>query len=319
MKPDYPNQALLPRMKDEAFWRALNPDLHITNHPLRAALAGPAMGADLSERCVSFFMEEGYFQAPPLITKDTTTRLAQAVEGMVDQTIPGVFAFVYDEFWQLFMAASRFLAAVLGDGYKVTPSEIWTFHVPTGSESAGWPPHRDLITQDTIAGKTVSALTLWIPLTDSTPLNGCMYVLPEKLDPGIGERLLFPQPSLALLQNVRALPAAAGSVLGWNTRILHWGGRSSAQAQEPRISVGIYFHARDLSLNTLQYQNTEGTRHQVPLAFDPSMELPFQARLLAIAEALQTYSGRLPYSPRSIWQALRGETAEVAALAAQPG
>jgi hypothetical protein len=318
VKPDYPNQALLPRMKDEAFWRALNPDLHITHHPLRAATAWSAMGPDLSERCVSFFRKEGYFQAPPLIEPETTTRLAQAIEAMADRTIPGVFAFVYDEFWQLFATANRFLSAVLGDGYKVTPSEIWTFHVPRGSESAGWPPHRDLLTQDTVSDRGVSALTLWIPLTDATPLNGCMYVLPEKLDPGIGEQLLFPQPSLAMLQNVRALPAAAGSVLGWNTRILHWGGRSSDQAEQPRISVGIYFHARDLSLNKLQYQNHEGTRHQVPLAFNPSMELPFQARLLAIAEALQTYDGRSPYSFRSIWQTLRGEAVAAPAPAAQP-
>jgi Phytanoyl-CoA dioxygenase (PhyH) len=305
VKPVHPNQALLPRMKEQGFWQALNPDLHITGRPLQDTPATCAMDADVRERCVSFFRQEGYFQAPPLIAESMTRRLARAVTGLADHGIPGVFAFIYDEFWQLFMAANPFLGSVLGSGYRVTPSEIWTFHVPMGSQSAGWAPHRDLLTHDTVRGENVTALTLWIPLTDATPLNGCMYVLPEKLDPGIGEKLLPPQPTLALLQNVRALPAAAGSVLGWNTRILHWGGRSSDQADQPRIAAGIYFHARDINLNALAYQNNEAARKQVPLTFERSMELPFDARLAAIGEALKTYESRSAHGYRPILEALQ--------------
>lgn len=34
------------------------------------------------------------------------------------------------------------------------------------------------------------------------------------------------------LQSIRALPAPAGSILGWNSRVWHWGDRSKGHPQE---------------------------------------------------------------------------------------
>jgi hypothetical protein len=245
-----------------------------------------------------------------LLPQALTARLAHAVLDLAARNIPEVFAFVYDEFWQVFASAGRLYGALLGYDHAVTPSEIWVFHVPTGRSAAGWAPHRDMgSTQDTIRSDgTPAALTVWIPLTDATPLNGCMYVLPESMDEDIQpQRLKLPRPTLELLQCIRALPAPAGSVLGWNTRVLHWGGRSSDQAEQPRIAVGIYLQSRDLDFNQLNaVRENSQDRTLAPLTWGPSMALPFPLRLYAIGQALKLYGTRSPVDFDELTLALEG-------------
>jgi hypothetical protein len=276
--------------RNDAFWRALNPDLTISERPLLEASPAPAMDAALQQKTVASLLHEGYFQTPALIPREAVSRLAIAVTDLACRNIPEVFAFVYDEFWRLFVSVSRLVSSVLGPAYRLTPSDIWMFHVPRGAQAAGWGPHRDMGTARTFRSDgTPKALSLWIPLTDATPLNGCMYVLPEKLDPGIVDGQLLPPLSYALLQDVRALPAPAGAVLGWNTRLLHWGGRSSEGAEQPRIAAGMYLHSRELDLNDVELISV---RDVAPLTFDASMQLPFETRLRAIGVALRLYGHR---------------------------
>jgi len=304
MKQPHPNQQLLVTMKDEAFWTSLHPHLHISDRPLLGMARPPSIDPSLHHRLVSFFLSEGYFDAPAVIPRELATRLAVVVRDLAVRGIPEVFAFVYDEFWQIFARMGHLFGSLLGHGYKLTPSEVWIFHVPRGAKSAGWAPHRDITSHDTIrTDNTPTAMTVWIPLTDATPLNGCMYMLPEKLDDGIAV-LKHPQPSIALLQNVRAVPAPAGSVLGWNTRILHWGGRSSDAAEQPRISAAVYFQARDYDMNELFRKTGGRVRHEAPLAFDRSMLLPFEARLRAIGEALRIYGARSSFDFTALADAL---------------
>jgi hypothetical protein len=47
------------------------------------------------------------------------------------------------------------------------------------------------------------------------------------------------------IQGIRALPAGAGSNLGWRQNLLHWGGKSCERALEPRISLGFEFQRGD--------------------------------------------------------------------------
>lgn len=85
-------------------------------------------------------------------------------------------------------------------------------------------------------------------LTDVTPRQSCIYVVPRSFDPR------FPDPgptrrraaetfSIDDLVNVRALPAARGSLLGWNLGLAHWGSRPRRDAPS-RISVAYYVQAR---------------------------------------------------------------------------
>jgi hypothetical protein len=80
-----------------------------------------------------------------------------------------------------------------------------------------------------------------------------------------------------LLHNVTPLPAARGSVLGWNHRLIHWGGRATELAVCPRISMaGEFLHER-----------TQPRRAELPV-FDAKLP-DFPVRLLVIGQAILAY------------------------------
>jgi ectoine hydroxylase-related dioxygenase (phytanoyl-CoA dioxygenase family) len=124
-------------------------------------------------------------------------------------------------------------------------------------------------------------LTVWIPYTDATPENGCIYALPTSLDPNLPNHQEIRMVPHA--QYVTALPADAGSIVAWNQFILHWGGRCSPYAPHPRISTGIYF----------QSSAEPDYRRAVP--FDAP--LPFETRLTLIANAFRRYHETFGFPP----------------------
>ena len=65
-----------------------------------------------------------------------------------------------------------------------------------------------------------------------------MYVVPAPWDPQ------YPNPrasaEVMFVQAIRALPAAAGAVLGWTSRLLHWGAMARP-GSAPRISLSFEY------------------------------------------------------------------------------
>jgi len=134
-------------------------------------------------------------------------------------------------------------------------------------------PHRDSIGADhhLLERARPGILNLWVALTDATPLTSCIYVLPASSDDEYLTRV--EPPSDVRLQDVRALPAAAGSVLGWTPHLLHWGSRSSQLATAPRVSAALYLQRRDVE----------------PYAADATSfaeALPFERRISWIAASM---------------------------------
>jgi hypothetical protein len=280
-------------VSDESFWRSLNPDLHITAFPLSDIAHHLKTDAAAAEQCTARIIKEGYFQAPALMSRKKAARLARLVAELHRRKIAPVFAFVYDEFWQLLCGIDPVLRSALGDGYKVTPSDIWVWHVNNDPKAAGWGPHRDMLVAESVRDDgRPRVINVWTPLTDATPLNACMYMLPTNLDPNVPKNLEdCAAYRLNAFQNIRAVPAEAGSAVGWNTQILHWGGRSSEWADQPRISVAVYVHSPDCELNDMDFEQCrEGF---AGLAYDKTFEMPFRTRLRAIAAAIQLYSEKV--------------------------
>jgi hypothetical protein len=81
----------------------------------------------------------------------------------------------------------------------------------------------------------------------------------------------------ALLHGVTPLPAAAGSVLGWSNRVIHWGGAATELAAGPRISLAADF---------LHERSTPGS-DELPL-FDASLPA-FPVRLRVIGQSMRDY------------------------------
>ncbi len=258
------------------YWKALNPGLSITCNPFqRQAEVYPLDEQEIAQ-LTRQVTQEGYLQTRPLIPRTDTERLAQCVLKVIDAGFPPIFAFVYDEFWRICGNLSQVLNPVLGPKYKLLP-DFWVWCIE--KNAMGFKPHRDhQHGRHTLrADGRPTILTVWIPFTDVTPLNSCMYVLPTNLDPNLPDNFQDQTVREPVLQSIRALPAEAGSILAWNSYALHWGARSSEWAAQPRISLGIYFQSGDVA----PYDN---------LMMDMPATVPFEFRLGTIGRAILMYN-----------------------------
>ncbi len=227
--------------QDQTFWRELCPALSIDGPggPPRAAL--PEL-----KHAMSVLRYEGYVNFPGVLPETEIAPLRECVALLHERKIPLPFAFVYDQFWRAFQAVAPFIQAALGKGYRALP-DFWVWHVLAKESAHGWEPHRDRVQPTLDADNSPHSLTVWLPLSEATPLNGCIYVLPAHLDERFKQRRWdgadnhhVKQP-----QDIRALPATAGSLLAWNQAVLHWGGRASRLAAAPRTSMAFEFQRAD--------------------------------------------------------------------------
>ncbi len=195
---------------------------------------------------------------------------------------PETFAFVYDEVWQTFQRTNFVMAELLGRNFKQMPN-LWMFFLECNSKSKGWLPHRDRARIRTLDSDGYPySINIWLPITDATPDNGCMYILPAGCDENYSRDLMVM--GVNSLQDVRALPTKAGDILGWNEAVYHWGGRSSKLAKQPRISMAT------------NYQTTAVDPYEWPL-IDPNTIPPFIDRLGIIGQQFLRYEVQNTYTP----------------------
>ncbi len=223
------------------FWRELCPNMSID----AGAASVPAAFGD-TDPLIEDLKREGYVQVPDTIPASLIAPIRDTVAEFFRLGIPLPFAFVYDELWLAFQSLSRILGAALGEDYRALP-DFWVWHVNPNENSAGWGPHRDRCMTTLDADNSPHTLTVWLPFTDATPLNGCMYVLPAHRDDRFVERRWDGDGNNTVYnpQDIRALPATAGSMLAWNQSVLHWGGRGSRLGAAPRISAAFEFQRAD--------------------------------------------------------------------------
>lgn len=266
-----PKNAILP-----AQWEHLNPQLSISPASGQTAMIdeigsgeGGFDGGAVSER----FWDEGYFLIEDVLPKAELAKLRQGIETLVANGLSPAWIYLYDEAWQVFLRLRPLLSHFLGDRIALLP-HFWAWHVNPVDGGRGWPPHRDYQGESAIGDDMLISLSLWVPLSPATPYNGCMYVLPRSFEKHYASPVA--QPEDVALQDVRALPAGPGAVMGWRQDLYHWGSRASRHATEPRISL------------SLEFQNA---------AFDPlaeellSLEQPpaFEKRLVLIASQFEKY------------------------------
>jgi hypothetical protein len=199
--------------------------------------------------------------------------MAEAIVNLRKAELPLVFGFVYDELWHLGAWFRPILEAMLGPGFQALP-DLWTWYLDPANSETGWEPHRDRDFGALDDDGAPRSVTVWVPLTDATAMNGCVYILPIEWDEHYRERR-----NLAVVRDVqaiRALPAEAGSFLCWNAALLHWGGRASPRTQEPRLSYSIEFQRAGLA------------PFNQPLV-DASRPPPFALRMALIGKQLRQY------------------------------
>jgi hypothetical protein len=270
-------QNLYQKAVDTSYWKSFLPAMGVLDLQALDHLEGAAFSSEQEAWALAHLARHGYFQLPPLATSDVTARMCTSVEVLRSAGWPAVFTYIYDEFWTVWRTPSmvRLLSRHLGEGYVQT-SGVWTYRVDPQQRASGWGPHVD-------SRNDAERLSVWIPLTEATIHNGCMYVIPQdRVPPALPACYLdwtsiSAQELSALLHNVTPLPAPVGSVLGWNNRLIHWGGRATESAAWPRISVAAEFlRAR-----------TKPHRAELPVF---GVNLPaFPVRLRVIGQAILAY------------------------------
>ncbi|OBI06011.1 hypothetical protein A5715_20975 [Mycolicibacter heraklionensis] len=262
------------------FWAQVCPGLSIEAGGDRPSTSVGAFDAHLAN-----LKREGYVQVPDALPESAVMPIRTGVSTLYQQGIPLAFAFVYDELWLAFQGFSEFLTSVMGEGYRALP-DFWVWHVNPSDNAVGWGPHRDKLVNTLDHDNSPRTLTVWLPFTDATPLNGCMYMLPAHLDHRFVERRWDGADNTVVhnLQDIRALPATAGTMFAWNQAVLHWGGRGSRLGAAPRISAAF------------EFQRSDCAPFNSPL-LDPHRMPTFTERLGLIGKQVLQYRHMYPLAP----------------------
>ena len=285
----------LAKMTDPAWWEQLCPELTIHGKP-RANFAFDETTRAAFRRDIR---TEGYFQLAPRLEPAEIRALLSGVLRIRKASLLPLFVFMYAETWHVFHRLDALWRLALDGDWRLLPS-FWAWYVAQGDNNAGWPPHRDRTSQPVLrdGGMPVS-LTCWIPLTPTTPLNGCMYIVPMQHQPS-DVRSIEPQ-------MIRALPAAAGSILGWNHNVVHWGGMSTDKAPCPRVSLSFELQRADAPpLHRPLFAPGELPELRIRLALAGRMILLYDhmsrndQRTIELARALCALAPELPDPPKAL-------------------
>ena len=236
--------------------------------------------------------------------RDVRNKVAEGIRRLVvDELLPATFILLFDETWMLTSLASRFLTKSTHPK-NMCNFDILAWYIDASRGDAGFSPHRDRQPDDipksfhrcSNEGDAGMAkyVTMWMALTDATPENSCLYVIPAEDDPGYynGDAIDedSPDPLQCSLQNksdyqnIRALPRKSGECVAFTHRILHWGSRGNKTCKCPRIALSVVVSSDDFeSPYLLQPSLTDISCLRVP---------HFRTRLLLVCSQMLIYHQR---------------------------
>ena len=237
------------QIEDVDFWRQLCPNASISDFSIDRTRNASSVDSKQLADYQTQLCEEGYFQTPKMLPPDMYKQMRACIETVKNAGFPAMFALVYDVFYEAFNYFDPIMTHLLGKEYTLIPN-FWVYYIETSDDSKGFEPHRDGEYVDTIgADGKPNVLTLWITVTDATPLNSCMYLVPANRDPEYKTAIhnLKVGGSKFRLEDVRAVPIEAGALSAWDQYLYHWGSRSSHRAPEPRVSYALYCQRGDIA------------------------------------------------------------------------
>jgi hypothetical protein len=242
------------RYRDPAYWLEINPELTITDCPVRARQDPlPGLTDEAVDRAITQLDQSGFLATPGVVSEERMAPIRRAMDRLDARGLSTVYACLYDEYYHLFEGMAPLFNPILGDGYRWVAHGYWAFKIPAGDEAVSWlsgpsGPHRDTLGPDAgvMAGEHPHILTVWIALSDVTTADSCIYVAPKYADKGYASGAREVEPGHFPLQAVRAVPVEAGGILAWSTHLAHWGGRSTPEATAPRYSATMYFQRGDV-------------------------------------------------------------------------
>lgn len=268
--PPETSDDLLESIFDQRFWEALAPDFTIEQLSESSAFG---LSEDKATKHRQHLVAEGYIHVPKPGLKAPFPGIAALFSTIVDLGLPPVFAFVYDQLWDLHLQLHNLVEGMLEGSFVQLP-EFWAWRVMPGQ--SGWKPHRDKPSNSLFSDRRPKSVTVWLPITQAHPLNGCMYVVPASRDSLYGQE--GAEGYKCRIVDVRALPAEPGDVLLWTQHVAHWGAHAAdAHDLPPRMSVAFEYQRRDVP----PFRE---------LILDPQKVPSFEERLALIAMQVDQYT-----------------------------
>lgn len=277
--------ALSPELTEALFQKAIAAPYWAAFAPKSPLPTESPLSDDEVAQAIEHWKREGYFSTRAVIAPAACDVLRGVLQAVLAAGWPVVFAFAVEEVWAASQSPSlaRVLSGALGPGYRQR-HQIFAHWVSPVAGAAGWVPHVD--------GAGTSRVSVWLPLSQATPENGCMVVVPKSRMPselcGMGfhrrESFTYAETS-RLLHASRALPASPGSLLGWDHDVVHWGSHCDGGGA-PRVSLAVEYEAL-----------SAGDEAEPPL-FDPLVTPPFADRIRAVARAVLGYGRFVPVLKR---------------------
>jgi hypothetical protein len=236
------HRKLLGMIRDSSFWCSVAPQLTIDGSNRRATVRD--LGTIELEGVRHQLHHQGYFRAPAVCDPADMACIEAGLDSLTRGGWPALFVFLFDQPWMVYGGLDGLLQWLLGPAYRRLAA-CWAWRLERSADAAGWPPHRDRNFRTLNERGEPQIVTLWVAVTDATPDNGCIHIVPATRDPSYSLDLTD---CTAARDEVCPLPAQAGTVLGWNHQLLHWGGRASSQAASPRMSLSAEFQRREAPL-----------------------------------------------------------------------
>jgi hypothetical protein len=278
------------KWQEPFFWRKLCPELTIDakKPPTTAIPKIEKDAASLHTDRRSRLADRGYALADePVADLSVIQAMRTGIETLHKLGLPASFILLFDNTWDL-AALSR---SVLEKSTLETNKfqfDILAWYIDSG----GFSPHRDRQPEDVAASfekDDAKFATHWIALTDATPENSCLYVIPKGSDPGYKggdteeeDPLRRALPNKEAFQQIRALPRQQGQSVLFTHRIIHWGSaRDPASLQPPRIAIS--FVCSDPTFEKPYVDPTYFSSEKAP---------PFHIRMLLVCAQLLIYYQR---------------------------
>jgi len=91
-------QSMLEQVQDPDFWRSLNPGLSLAEDWSSSTPSPIDLEPEDLEQVLHDLRKDGYFQLDAILPEAEILRMAIGIDELVQQGLPPVFVFVYDEF-----------------------------------------------------------------------------------------------------------------------------------------------------------------------------------------------------------------------------
>jgi len=198
------------------FWRRLAPELTISD----AQPAEPiSRNHEQSSAEAMQIVNDGFLMLKQPGISAPITDIANAMDRIVGAGLPAAFIGVYDEVWSIIAQLNQVVDGLF-DGQSALMPDFWASH---STATPGLAARRKRPENGVFKDGTPKTATVWMPMSDATPENGCVYAIPAGQDRNYGKSD-GPRAD-ASLPGIRALPAQAGDVLIWTGETYHWQAR----------------------------------------------------------------------------------------------